>query len=280
MFPVIFSMGPIQIRSYGLMLAIGFLAGIILAARRAEKAGENPDHIYNFSVWAVLSSLIGARVYYVITHYSEFRAGETYSLAGRILVELKNMFWPIGADGQIGLSGLIYYGGLIAATLATLVFLRIYRLNTPKFLDILAPSVALGEAITRIGCFLNGCCFGRPTDSIFGVVFPDMCAAGSCYPGIAVHPTQLYSSVAALVVMALILLLERYKRFNGFSALLFFMLYGLDRFVLDFFRFYEDGMKTFGLSQNQLLSLGLFAVCGIIMLVLSRRAAGKAASTI
>ncbi len=273
MFPTILSLGPLEIRSYGLMLALGFLGGILLSSRRAKRLGEDPDHVYNLSVWIVLSSLIGARVYYVVTHYDEFRAGETYSLLGRILIELRNMFWPVGADGQVGISGLIYYGGLIAATVVTIAYFRVHKLNIPKYLDILAPAIPLGEAFTRIGCFLNGCCFGHPTHAITGVIFPEYCAAGSYYPGIPIHPTQLYSAAAALVVLGLILLLERHKRFNGFSAILFFMLYAADRFILDFFRYYEEGMQSHGLSQNQILSLTILAVSSVAMIVLSRRAA-------
>jgi phosphatidylglycerol:prolipoprotein diacylglycerol transferase len=257
------------------MLAVGFLAGILLAARRAKRWGENPDYVYNLSVWMVLSSLIGSRIYYVITHYDEFRAGETFSLFGRILVELKNMFWPIGSDGQVGISGLIYYGGLITATAVAILYLRANRLNLPKYLDILAPGIPLGEFFTRIGCFLNGCCFGHPTHSHFGIVFPEFSAAGSYYPETPIHPTQLYSAFAALAVMGLILWFERYRKFNGFSALLFFMLYGIDRVIVDFFRYYEPGMQSNGLSQNQIISLVIVGVSAVMMIVLQRRAGGK-----
>lgn len=272
MHPEIFSLGPLHIRSYGLMLALGFLGGILLAAYRARKAGEDPEHVYNMAVWLVLSSLFGSRLYYIITHYSEFRAGEGYSFFERILVEMRNMFWPVGADGQVGLSGLIYYGGLIAATIAAVIYLKYHRLNMVKFLDAMAPGIALGEASTRIGCFLNGCCFGHPTNCALGVVFPPDSVAGSYNPGLPIHPTQLYSSFGALMIVGLILWLERYKRFNGFSALLFFMLYPIARFIEDFFRFYEDGMQSHGLSQNQIISLITFAVAAVLMGYFSRKA--------
>ncbi len=265
MFPEIFSFGPFHIRSYGLMLAIGFLAGIMLAARRAERAGENPDHIYSISVWGVIWSLLGSRFFYVITHYHEFRAPEGVSAFVRVFMELRNMFWPVGADGQVGLQGLTYYGGLIAATIATVAYLYRHRLNLPRYLDILAPSIPLGEAFTRIGCFLNGCCFGHPTHSIFGVVFPESCAAGSYYPGVAIHPTQLYNSFAALVLLAFLLFLERYRKFEGFSAAMFFFLYSIVRFSTDFFRFYEEGTKVSGFSENQILSIVIFMVSGAVL---------------
>jgi phosphatidylglycerol:prolipoprotein diacylglycerol transferase len=253
------------------MLALGFLFSILLAVRRAKKAGENPDHIYNISVWIVISSLIGARLYYVITHYAEFRAPEGTGLIARVFIELRNMFWPIGSDGQVGISGLIYYGGLILAVVATVVYIRRHRLNLPRYLDILAPSIPLGEAFTRIGCFLNGCCFGRPTDSVFGVVFPDSCAAGTIFEGQPIHPAQLYNSFAALLIMGLILWLERYKRFDGYSAALFFMLYPAARFVTDFLRYYEEGMKTFGLSQNQIVSVMVFVAASSVFIYLLRK---------
>ena len=272
MHPEIFSIGPLHIRSYGLMLAIGFLAGIFLIARRAAKAGENPDRIYDLAVWIVVSSLFGSRLYYVLTHYGEFRAPEGVSFAVRVFIELRNMFWPVGADGQVGLSGLIYYGGLIAATAAVILYLALHRLNVPKYLDIFAPIIPVGEVFTRIGCFLNGCCFGHPTDSPFGVTFPEWSAAGAMYPGMAVHPTQLYSSFAALLIMGILLFAERYKRFEGFNAALFFFLYGIDRFVLDYFRYYESGMKIAGLSQNQILSVAIILVSGTVLAVFTVRA--------
>jgi len=271
MHPEIIAIGPFAIRSYGLMLSIGFLAGIMFAAWRAKKAGENPDHIYNLSFWLVISSLVGARLYYVITHYDEFRANKGLSLPIRIFTELKNMFWPVGGDGQIGISGLILYGGLIFATIAAAVYLKKHKLSIPKYMDLLGPSVGLGEFFTRIGCFLNGCCFGKPTDSFVGVVFPETSAAGYYYPDIHIHPSQLYNSFAGLAIFAILLYLERYKRFDGFTALLFFLLYSIGRFTIDFTRYYETDMKVWGLSQNQLLSLGVFVTAGSLILYFSKR---------
>jgi phosphatidylglycerol---prolipoprotein diacylglyceryl transferase len=265
MHPIIFSIGPFAVRGYGLMLALGFFAGILFAAWRAKKMGENPDHVFNLSVWLVISSLLGARLYYIITHYDEFRAGGSYPLFERILIEFKRMFWPVGSDGQVGISGLIFLGGLILATITALIYLRHYNLKLMKYLDILAPSIALGESFTRIGCFLNGCCFGHPTHSVFGIIFPDSCAAGSYFPGVPIHPTQLYNSLAGLVIFGLLLWLERFKKFDGFTALLYFMLYSAGRFTIDFFRYYEDNMLVYGLSQNQILSIIIFVVSAVFL---------------
>ncbi|HUT62708.1 MAG TPA: prolipoprotein diacylglyceryl transferase [Anaerolineae bacterium] len=272
MHPDIVSIGPITIRSYGLMLAIGFFAGILVTAQRAKKAKENPEHIYNLSIWIVISSLIGARLHYVMTHFYEFQADKGLSPVMRFFTEMKNIFWPVGADGQVGISGLILYGGLICATGTLIVYLKIHKLNILKYLDIVGPSLGLGEFFTRIGCFLNGCCFGKPTSLCFGVVFPETSAAGYHYSNTPLHPAQLYNSLAGLTIFFLLLFFERYKRFNGFTALMYFILYAIGRFIIDFFRYYEPRMKIWGLSQNQILSIGVFFIAVTAMIYFSIRA--------
>ncbi|MFC1551218.1 prolipoprotein diacylglyceryl transferase [Candidatus Latescibacterota bacterium] len=266
MHPTIISIGPFAIRSYGLMLATGFLTGIILAASRAKKAGENVDHIYNISVWIVFSALIGARLYYVMTNYSEFRVrGEMFFLK-RFALEFKNMFWPVGPGGQIGISGLILYGGLIAATFTAVIYLYRYKLSVAKFLDIIAPSLGIGEFFTRIGCFLNGCCFGKPTESPIGMIFPDNSVAGMYYPDIHVHPSQLYNSFAGLGIFLTLLYVERYKRFDGFLALVYFMMYAVIRFSTDFTRHYDSNLRFHGFTHNQVLGIIVFTIAAAVMI--------------
>ncbi len=272
MHPSIFSFGPIAVRSYGLMLAIAFMTGIMFAARRASKAGENPDHIYNMSVWLVLSALFGARLYYVVTHYNEFRVHQDITGITRILKEFRNMFWPIGVDGVVGINGLVLYGGFIGATLTAAFYMYKYRLSIPKYMDIMAPSLGIGIFFTRIGCFLNGCCYGEPTESMFGMMFPPDSAAGHHYHGLHIHPSQLYQSLMGLAIFGTLLYLERHKKFDGFLAVLFFMLYAVARFIADFFRYYEADLTFFGLSHNQLLSIVIFLVAGGLLIFFSARA--------
>ena len=270
MHPTIISLGPIAIRSYGLMLAIGFMTGIMFAAWRARKWGENPDHIYNLAVYIVISALLGARIYYIVTHYIEFSEP---GLAGfsRFFGEFRNMFWPIGADGQVGINGLVLYGGIISATLTTVAYLKLHGLKIARYLDIMGPSLGLGEFFTRIGCFLNGCCFGKPTESAFGVVFPFDSAAGSYYPGLHIHPAQLYNSLGGLAIFGLLLLLERWRKFDGFTAAMYFLLYAVVRFTTDFTRHYEQKLTYYGLSHNQWLSVAIFICAAAVLVYLSRR---------
>ena len=266
MHPSVISIGPFAIRSYGLMLAIGFLTGIMFAAWRAKKAGENPDHIYNLSVWLVISSLLGARLYYIITHYYEFRAEEALTFLNRLFIEIKNMFWPVSSNGQIGISGLVLYGGLIAGTLAAAIYLYVHKLSVYKYLDLIAPSLGLGEFFTRIGCFLNGCCFGKPTECVLGMVFPENSTAGMYSPDIPIHPSQLYNSFAGLAIFVALILLERYKRFDGFTALLYFILYAIGWFFIDYTRFYESNLTFIGLSHNQIVSLVIFLTAASLLI--------------
>ncbi|MFC1538090.1 prolipoprotein diacylglyceryl transferase [Candidatus Latescibacterota bacterium] len=266
MHPTIISIGPFAIRSYGLMLATGFLCGIMLAASRAKKAGENVDHIYNISVWIVFSALVGARLYYVITHFDEFRVGGDIFFLKRYFLEFKNMFWPVGSNGQIGISGLILYGGLIAATFTAVIYMYRNKLSIPKYLDIIAPSLGIGQFFTRIGCFLNGCCFGKPTESVIGFVFPDNSVAGMYYPGTHLHPSQLYNSLAGLVIFLVLIFMERYKRFDGFLALIYFMMYAVIRFFTDYTRYYDSSLKFYNFTHNQVLGIIVFVIAASIMI--------------
>ena len=280
MHPTIIEIGSFAIRSYGFMLAIGFFTGIMFAAYRAKKDGENPDHVYNLSVWIVISSLVGARLYYVITHFDEFRADENLPFLYRFFIELKNIFWPVGADGQIGISGLVLYGGLILATLTVVFYLYIHKLHVLKFMDYLAPSLGLGEFFTRIGCFLNGCCFGKPTESIFGMVFPENSSAGMFYPGMHIHPSQLYNSFAGLAIFLALITLERHKKFHGFTSLLYFMFYSLGRFIIDYTRFYEGNLTFFNLSHNQIVSIIVFAAATVLFIYFTKKASGKTMNSV
>jgi len=256
--PTLFKLGPIEIHSYGLMLAISFLIGILLASYRAKKQGLNPDKIMDLSIIIVISAILGSRFLYVIAHLDEFR--------GHWL----DMINPFQSNGQIGLAGLTMLGGFIAALLFGILYLFIKKLPILKVCDILIPSVGLGIFITRIGCFLNGCCYGVPTDSPLGMVFPSECVAGYHFSGIPIHPTQLYSSLYGIVIFGLLLLFERHKKFDGYLLYWFLILYGVSRLTVDFFRYYEDSMVLFTIgnspiSLNQGISF-LMIIAGVLLI--------------
>jgi phosphatidylglycerol:prolipoprotein diacylglycerol transferase len=138
--------------------------------------------------------------------------------------------------------------------------------------DIMAPSLALGLMVTRVGCFLNGCCYGKPTDSFLGVTFPFQNVVGSSFDS-PLHPTQLYSSLTGLVILLLLLWIDRRPRPQGQLFGLYLIFAGAGRFLVDMFRFYEANAYVLGsLTLSQVISLGLLVV-GVLLLVRTRRAA-------
>lgn len=262
MHPVLFRIGALEIRSYGLLLALSFLIGIYFSIFRAKKRGVDPNHIMDLSVILIISAIVGSRLLYVLFHLDEFSGHWT------------DTFNPFQSNGQIGIAGLTVLGGVILSFLSSYVFLRVRKLSFYKIADIMIPAVGLGIFLTRIGCFLNGCCYGLPCDvgSHLCVTFPLQSAAGSHFPGVPLIPAQLYSSFYGLVIFAALLFAERWKKFDGFLLALFFILYGIARYIIDIYRYYEDSMVIWvfgdrGLSLNQGISL-VFVIIGIILLII------------
>jgi phosphatidylglycerol---prolipoprotein diacylglyceryl transferase len=251
--PILIEIGPLRIFSYGFMLALSFWIGIILAARRAAKRGVNPDQIYDMSIILILAAVIGSRMLYILTHRADYRS-----------------FIDIVALWQ---GGATFYGGFILAVAGAAVYIRRRRLSFLSVADACAPSVALGFFFTRIGCFLSGCCFGHPTTSVFGVVFPPQSPAGYYCAGLAVHPTQLYDSLYGLVTACVLLIADRKRPFTGFTFGLLCVLYGAGRFTIDFYRYYEkSAMVGKHMTVSQIMSLGLIAGGVLILGALSARA--------
>ena len=266
----LFQIGPLEIHSYGLMLAISFLIGIYFSMYRARKQGIDPNKIIDLSVVIVISAIFGARFLYVIFHLEEFK--------GHWLDTIN----PFQSSGQIGIAGLTMLGGFVAAVIFGLLYLKIKKLPRLKIADIVMPAIGLGIFVTRIGCFLNGCCYGIPTDVPWAMVFPSDCPAGAQYVGQAIHPTQLYSSLYGLIIFGLLLFLERYKKFDGFLLYLFFILYGISRFTVDFFRYYENSMVLFQLgdfsiSVNQGISIFMILLGGTLIYINMMRINNKKA---
>ena len=251
MYSVLFKIGSFPIHSYGLMLALSFLLGIWFATWRAKKAGLDPNVIADVGFWIIFSAILGARLYYVILHFEEFRGD---------LGSIVNPFH----NGFVGIGGLVMYGGFIGAILASIVFFKVKKLSFFAYADALAPSIAIGIAITRIGCFLNGCCYGSSA-AHGGVSFPFDSAAGMYQHEIhaaALYPSQLYESAGGLVMALIILLAGRKKTFVGFQFLLAGLLYAVLRFMVDFSRFYGPHERLGGLSHNQVVCIVLFILFG------------------
>ena len=196
MHPEILHWGVLHIRSYGLMLAIAFLVGTWLALREARRLGLDEDRIVTVILIALVAGVVGARGLYVLQHLSSFRESYVSVLA----------LWQ---------GGLTLYGGVVLGTLGGLIAAR--RMGLPMWVvaDALTPSLALGTVLGRTGCYLNGCCYGRPTELPWGVVFPHDSFAGLEFGSVPVHPTQLYFAAAGAGLFLLAWGLRRRVRVPG-----------------------------------------------------------------
>ncbi len=260
MHPILFHIGSFPIRSYGVAMAVAFLVGILLARRRARGVGLNPDIIIDMAFFVIILSILGARGAYVAARWDWF---------GRHLSQVPRIW-----DG-----GLALYGGVVVGVVTGLLFFRKRGVDVWLAADVVTPSLALGVAIGRIGCFLNGCCFGEPCDLPWAVQFPAGSYADVTFHGLAVHPTQLYASLSALFFFFVLLAVERRKPFEGFLLWLFVLMLAVYRFFIDPLRHYESVSYIFrtgslALTNNQATGIALAVVSLGFMLYLRARARG------
>ena len=264
MHPTIFRLGPITIASYGLMIATGLLIAVWVGAVRAKKLGEDPMAVLDLSIWVALSGILGARIMYVfIQGWQEIR--------GQPFVDTMKQFINIRGGG------LSFTGGLVLAVPVGILYLRRKKLPVWQFADIAAPSLALGMSFARIGCFLNGCCFGIrcDLDSFFGLEFaPESIPyehyyrLGDVHGPVVVYATQLMSSFNALVIFLALTLFFRHRRFRGQVFWLFVLLYGVIRFSMDFLR--GDMTDSFfgGLFLDRFTTAQMVCFVGVILSII------------
>lgn len=228
MHPILVKFGAVHIYSYGAMMAVAFLAFAYFASRRACALGMNGEEIINLSIYLIIAGLIGSRILFILLNMDYYRQNPFEIF----------MVWK---------GGLVWYGGFISAFAAALIYMRAKRMPVIRTLDLLAPYLALGQAIGRIGCFLNGCCYGKPTTLPVGVVFNEIQGP--------VHPAQLYESAAMLIVF---LILRKRVPGDGKTLLVYLILYSSFRFFVEFLRG-DNPSVMMGLTISQLISIGVFA---------------------
>jgi phosphatidylglycerol:prolipoprotein diacylglycerol transferase len=239
---VAFQFGSFTIYWYGILTATGFLMAFWAAGRRAPRDGIAPDAIAAMAPWLIGGAVIGARSLYVASYWQQ-------DFAGRPLWEIFNVR-----------SGLVFYGGLMGASLATVFYARLNKLPLWKLADILAPSIALGHAFGRIGCLMTGCCYGRACQLPWAIHFPKEHATG----GVGVHPTQIYESLLNFALFFALDWFHRRKKFDGHVFSVYLMAYAVLRALVESFRgdypAYYFGMVT----PAQLVSVGIFSA-GLIL---------------
>ncbi len=264
MYRILFNIGSFSIYSYGVMIALAFIAAILLAMKEAKRVGENPERILDISLYVILGALIGGRLGYVIFYLDYY-----------LKDPIKIFYFRQG--------GLAFLGGFILAFILGSWYVKRNKLSFWKYTDIAAPSIAIGLGIARIGCFLNGCCFGLVSEK-YGLKFPSLnmppvylqqlkdglIASGSSHT-LPVIPTQLYSSLYAFLIFFVLLGIKKYKKYDGYLFLNFLVLYSISRFTIEFFRFYENNFIIFNLTVTQAICI-IIAFCSLIyMNILKKR---------
>lgn len=240
MHPILFQFGPFKIYSYGLAVACAFLVAAYLASREARRQNFPAEKMLNLCLYAVIAGIIGARLLYVLQNYNFY-----LQYPQKIIMLYRG--------------GLSFYGGLILATIFVIVYLKRQNLPIAQNLDIIAPYLALAQSIGRIGCFFNGCCYGKPTTAFFAVYFP-----GENIPR---HPVQLYNSLNLLLIFVLLRTVQskadKRAKIGGRIFLLYCLFYSLMRFFMEYLR--GDNLRIFAnLTAHQLISIFIFLLCLII----------------
>ena len=236
--PILLEIGPVKIFTYGLLVATGFFAAILLASKQGEKEGINPQVIMDLCFYILLSSIFGARILYVIVEYDYF--------VNNPLDILK--VWK---------GGLVFYGGLVVAVFVAMRIAKVKRLPIWKTADVLAPSIAIGQAIGRWGCLFAGCCYGGQTELPWGITFSDPRSLAPL--NISLHPTQIYLSLNAIFIFLTLIWLRKRKIFDGQIFCMYGILYSIGRFLIEYFRNDDRGYVLEGiLSTSQFI--GIFAL--------------------
>jgi len=255
MHPVLFDFGGFTIYTYGVLLAAAYLLGLQFALIRARARGLDGQRVMDLGIWIIISALVGAKLLLFVVDYRQFVGNP------RSFLDLLR-------------SGGVFYGGLIAAVAVALIYLRRYRLPLWTTTDVFAPGIALGHVVGRLGCLMAGCCFGRPTTVPWAITFHDPNAFANAGTPLSVplHPTQLYEAGAEALILVFLLAFERRGRpFPGRTFWSYMLLYGISRFVIEFYRGDPRGSVFDVLSTSQFVSVILVPLAIVMLFVLGPR---------
>lgn len=245
--PVLFYVWQRPIYAWGVSLALAFIVGILISIPQGKRKGLKVEHVIDLALYGAVAGLIGARLVYVLLDLGRYLENPVSILYLR--------------DG-----GLSFHGGLAFAIVADYLYCKAAKINPGVAADLAAPAVALGYAIVRVGCLLNGCCYGIPSNVPWAIE-----AAGD---GVLRHPTQIYSSISGLAIFLILWFKRNHRKFPGYLMFLFVGLYSIARFVVEIWR--ESPRNYFGpLSLAQVVSiiLGIAAFALIYVLESGRKSA-------
>ena len=255
MLPELFEIGRFTVYTYGVLLAAAYLLGLKFAMVRARTRGLDPARTLDLGIYIIVSALIGAKLLLFFVEFDTFRRDPAELLT-------------------LARSGGVFYGGLILAVAVALWYMRRHRMPIWTTCDVFAPAIALGHAVGRLGCLAAGCCFGRETSVPWAVTFthPEAAANVGTPLNVPLHPTQLYESGAELLILILLIATEKKGRpFPGRTFWLYLFLYGVSRFIIEFFRGDDRGIVFDLLPTSQFISLLIVPLSLVMLYVLSRR---------
>lgn len=232
MLPELFSLGPIHVYSYGLMFALGVLMAVFYLGKQTPVGGLTQNKIIDLILILTFVGIVGGRLFYIGQHWDYYLENPSEVFA----------VWE---------GGLVIYGGIIAALIGLAIFCRVRRVNFFLLTDLYFPAVALAQAFGRVGCFLNGCCWGSPTHLPWAVQFP--------FLKDPVHPTQIYSSLFNFGLFAFLALRYQRRVFVGEITLYYLLLYSLGRFIVEYLR--GDNLPIlWGMTSAQVISVGVAVI--------------------
>lgn len=238
MFPTLIDFGPVAIHTYGLFIALGFLAGMSWASREARQRGLSVAMVQDVVFWSILAAIVGSRLLFVLINPDYFL---------RNPLEIF-MFWK---------GGLVFLGGALLVALVIWIYLRSKGQPIMAWADVLVPALPLGQAIGRLGCFAAGCCYGKECDLPWAVIFTNNDSLAPL--NTPIHPTQLYHSLGDLTTFLILVLAKPYLKRNGQVLGLFLLVFPVFRIGVEFFR--ADFRGTMGpFSTTQVISAALILV--------------------
>jgi phosphatidylglycerol:prolipoprotein diacylglycerol transferase len=247
--PELFHLGPVTVHSYGFFLALAFIAGMFASFAYLRRKFVDAYVVFELVLAAAVGGILGARIFYVVGHWSEFSSSWWEAFK----------FWNV--------QGLVFYGGLIFGILAAVLVVKLRGLSAGLVLDSGGLAVPLALAVARVGCFLNGCCYGKSSGLPWAVTFPVKTQLAMGMPRNPVHPTQIYELLMDLAVFFILLSIHRRFRYRGEVMIAFILLYGVVRFINEFFRYHTDPRANLFF---QVFSLAAVSAAGVA-LVFRRR---------
>ena len=271
----------IPLHTYGLLVAAAFLVAMQLAGRAARRAGLDRERVMDLCFWILLAAMVGSRALFIVVNWQDY-ANDPGSIFA---------FWK---------GGLVFYGGFIGAVLISIWYMRRHRMSFFPYADAIIPSVSIGHAIGRLGCFAAGCCWGAACDPHLpwaarfppeSLAYQSQVATHAIQLGapstLPIHPTQLYESLGELAIFVALTLWRPRKRFHGELLALYLVLYAPLRALIETLRGDEERGRVFNflgplargawwnLSTSELISVGIFALGIGLYVALSRRAGGR-----